>query len=133
MSWANVVVRDILGRLFFAPLEGETGATGSDGSSERIHCIRLDGLYIERANLVGANLLDANLADANFEGADLRHANLGGAHLGRANLRHAILGRADLGRADLRGAKGLTAQQLAEAENVDSANMTRDQRKALGR
>ena len=68
--------------------------------------IRIQGINLERANLLGANLWGANLQGAHllgthFEGAWLNNANLQGAELGGANLQGAQLDGANLQGADL--------------------------------
>jgi uncharacterized protein YjbI with pentapeptide repeats len=65
----------------------------------------LHGAFVRRTDLSYANLEGANLAHA-----DAAHASFRGAQLKGTNLKGTILKGADL-----RDAKGLTAEQLAEA------------------
>jgi uncharacterized protein YjbI with pentapeptide repeats len=118
----------------------------------------LDGAYLNTAILDEADLVDAHLNGASLRGANLHHANLNwadlrgadlfvatlidadlrGADLRDADLRWAYLGSADLGGpnvrgADLRGAdlehaRGVTADQLAEAEFLEGATMPNGQK-----
>ena len=91
---------------------------------------QLQGADLREAQLQGADLRDAqlqgaDLRDAQLQGADLRKANLQGANLHMANLEGADLQWADLQWADLHGAylqntRGLTWDQLKQAQYFDA-------------
>jgi hypothetical protein len=93
---------------------------------------------LQNANLIQANLREASLRSANLEKAHLEGADLQGATLLGANLQGAILLGANLWGAQLTGAnlheailqregwpsvKGLTVEQLKEAEGVNQAHL----------
>jgi len=65
------------------------------------------------ASLQGADLINANLSGANLRGADLNGAALHSVNFSEANL----------ALADLTKAKGLTVEQLCEAENLYETKM----------
>ena len=65
---------------------------------------------------MAANLSRANLEDANLAGAELMTAKLKRTHLVGVNLEGATMDGADLTGADMRGCKGLTQQQIDDAE-----------------
>ena len=76
---------------------------------------------LSHADLTRADLTRADLTEADLSHADLTEARLGGARLGGARLIDADLTRAHLGEANLTGvdlseAKGLTQEQLDQAE-----------------
>src|SRR5829696_4889647 len=89
-------------------------------------------------DLSGANLLYADLRDADLRDADLRGANLNIARLRGADLRNADLTDANLRGADLRGAvlreanlrdaKGVTKNELDQAESLEDATMPNGQK-----
>ena len=68
---------------------------------------------LRSAPLQGADLINANLSGANLTGADLNGAELHSVNFNEANL----------ALADLTKAKGLTVEQLCEAENLYETNM----------
>ncbi|MCR9142210.1 MAG: pentapeptide repeat-containing protein [bacterium] len=70
-----------------------------------------------------ALLRDSDLRDANLRGAVFQGADLSGADLRGADVTDAFFGGADLSGADLRGVAGLTAKQLARAENLSEARL----------
>jgi hypothetical protein len=89
------------------------------------------GLYrakLREAILYGANLARATLAyaylpEANLRGASLRDANLSRAELSGAELSYANLIRTNLRGANLRGVKGLTQEQLEQANGDSSTRL----------
>jgi len=108
----------------------------------------LRGAYLLGVDLRGASLRNANLSDANLNIADLRGANLFQASLSSANLFRAslssanlllaTLSSADLRKTDLRGAylqganlsnvRGVTMEQLEQAEDLEGATMPNGQK-----
>jgi uncharacterized protein YjbI with pentapeptide repeats len=69
----------------------------------------LDGISLERADLLEADFTGVELTNVNFQGADLRYADLtetdlSGADFNDANLTEADLRGANLSEADLHGA-----------------------------
>ena len=111
----------------------------------------LKGAYLEGACLIGADLQGADLQGADLQGADLIGTNLQGAYLQRANLQEDYLQRANLKGANLKGAdlqgaylaaadlteadlkranlikaKGLTIEQLCDAETLYEAKLDED-------
>ncbi|MFW0121218.1 pentapeptide repeat-containing protein [Rothia sp. CCM 9419] len=80
----------------------------------------LQGAKLQGAKLQGANLQEANLQEANLWHANLQDANLEFAHLRGVNLRYANLRYANLQDAYLYDVKELTAEQLAQARNIES-------------
>lgn len=73
------------------------------------------------ADFAGASMRCENLAGVNFakavlRQADLRYANLRGADLRGADLDGAMMERADLRGARLEGSRGLTGEQLLNAD-----------------
>jgi uncharacterized protein YjbI with pentapeptide repeats len=123
------------------------GWTGkSDLELDAVKGLQLTGVDLRYADLREAFLAASVLADAHLEGADLlladlRHAQLSGAHLAGADLlgahlngasllaadlqsaelSEADLTRADLTYADFRGAKGLTVEQIRQADHFEEA------------
>ena len=73
-----------------------------------------------RPDLRSAPLEGADLVNANLSGA-----NLLGAHLNGAGLRNVNFDEANLALADLTRARGLTVEQLCEAENLYETKMNR--------
>ena len=71
-----------------------------------------------RPDLRSAPLQGADLVNANLSGA-----NLLGAHLNGAGLRNVNFDEANLALADLTRARGLTVEQLCEAENLYETKM----------
>src|SRR5215208_2203937 len=103
----------------------------------------LSGAALKLARLSGANLLYADLSEADLRDADLRGANLNIARLRGADLRNADLTDANLRGADLRGAelrgavlreanlrdaKGVTKNELDQAESLEDATMSNGQK-----
>lgn len=105
---ANLRKVDLLG----ANLSGAI-LVGANLSEAKLRLADLRG-----AILIGANLSGAHLEDANLDGADLRHANLSRASMENANLSKVILEGSDLS-----GVKGLTIEQLEQADRVEAAVM----------
>ena len=66
-----------------------------------------------KADLTSAHLRDADLNNANLSGANLRGADLNGADLHNVNFNGANLALADLTKG-----KGLTVEQLCDAETL---------------
>ena len=87
---------------------------------------------LRNANLTKAKLIKATLRDAKLQSANLTGANLTDANLIRAQLEDACLIDANLTRTDFRGAKGITAAQLASAKNADKAVLDEQTLVALG-
>ena len=67
------------------------------------------------ADLNKVNLQGANLWEVDLQKAILAGANLQGASFRKANLQETYLMEANLKNADLQEARGLTAEQVAEA------------------
>ena len=152
----SLVIEHVLARLGFAPLDGGGRSTGSvDTGNERpvrlprvylqdadlrgadLRGADLRGTDLQRAKLQGAALRGAHLRGAQLRGADLQRADLLGAHVHIADLQFADLQFADLQGADLQGAdlreaRGLSAEGIADARDLDQAIMTPGQRSALG-
>jgi uncharacterized protein YjbI with pentapeptide repeats len=94
----------------------------------RLNQTNFENSNLNQANLNGAyasgtNFKDAFLIKAQFENALLIKSNFSNAYLMEANLCNSYLMGADfenasLYKADLRGAKGLTAEQLAKAKTI---------------
>jgi hypothetical protein len=79
----------------------------------------LQGVNLDKANLVRSNFHNADVRGASLESAELTDANLTGANLRNANLQGAELNGADLTDADLTDSK-LQGANLAET-NLDNA------------
>lgn len=88
---------------------------------------------LRNANLSGADLTAAELNSVVMGGANLQNANLTKANLVRAQLNGADLTGANVDRADFRGARGLTAEQVASAVNSDNAIFDEKMLRALKR
>ncbi|MFW0109759.1 pentapeptide repeat-containing protein [Rothia sp. P13129] len=81
---------------------------------------KLQNANLQNANLQNAKLQNANLCGANLWLSDLQNANLQNANLQDANLQDANLQNAKLQNANLYNVKNLTAEQLAQAQNIKS-------------
>ena len=92
--------------------------TRGDRSAADLIEADLGGADLSEANLRGAELARASLRGANLTDALLREADLRGADLTGADLTGAELEQTDLRGVDLREARGLTTEQIAEA-NTD--------------
>jgi uncharacterized protein YjbI with pentapeptide repeats len=88
-------------------------------------------------NLQGANLQAGNFTEAGFHGAILKDANFEGANLQGARFQEAQLEGANFKDADLKGAsfwraKGITVEQIKEAQNWDKAEYSKEFCEKLG-
>src|SRR5215203_2922215 len=88
----------------------------------------LSGAALKLARLSEADLRGANLNIARLRGADLRNADLTDANLRGADLRGAELRGAVLREANLRDAKGVTKNELDQAESLEDATMPNGQK-----
>src|SRR5215211_9442822 len=88
----------------------------------------LSGANLLYADLRDADLRGANLNIARLRGADLRNADLTDANLRGADLRGAELRGAVLREANLRDAKGVTKNELDQAESLEDATMPNGQK-----
>jgi uncharacterized protein YjbI with pentapeptide repeats len=81
----------------------------------------LEGADLLLADLRQAQLSGAHLENADLLGARLKEANLVGAHMRGAELTEADLSHADITYADFTGTKGLTVEQIRQADHFDEA------------
>ena len=127
-----------LARLSGAALYG-ADLSEADLSSADLSKAGLSGYTdLSGANLLYADLRDADLRDADLRGANLNIARLRGADLRNADLTDANLRGADLRGAELRGAvlretnlrdaKGVTKNELDQAESLEDATMPNGQK-----
>lgn len=59
----SLIVGHVLARLGFAPVDARLSSAGPDDTGEQRR-VRLDGVYLQRADLQGAHLQRANLQEA---------------------------------------------------------------------
>ncbi|MBV8857112.1 MAG: pentapeptide repeat-containing protein [Acidobacteria bacterium] len=84
---------------------------------------RFNQAELSRINFIGATLSGATFAGANLKDTDLFYAQLQNTDFFLANLEGANLDYADIEGADFRWAKGLSAEQLKKAKNVQKAKL----------
>ncbi|MFW0121217.1 pentapeptide repeat-containing protein [Rothia sp. CCM 9419] len=111
------------GEVFFP--EG-SNLSHADLTGAHLEFANLQEAHLEFANLQDAHLDFANLQDAHLDFANLQEAHLQGTNLQEANLQEANLQEANLEGANLQNAKlykakELTAEQLAKAQRIESA------------
>src|SRR5215212_2387379 len=106
----------------------DTSLVVANLSGAALKLARLSGAALYGADLSDADLRGANLNIARLRGADLRNADLTDANLRGADLRGAELRGAVLREANLRDAKGVTKNELDQAESLEDATMPNGQK-----
>ena len=105
---------------------GGANLGGADLSGADLIEAYLFGAYLRGADLRGADLRGADLSGADLSGADLRGANLSGADLRGAYLYDVDLRGVDLREANIESARGLTQEQINEANGNSSTKLSAD-------
>jgi uncharacterized protein YjbI with pentapeptide repeats len=119
-------------RLYYADLTS-ANLKGTDAEENvfvldnaNLRGVNLQDADLEYTSLEGANLSNSHLVNTDLSNADLSDANLYHSYLDNVDLSGADLSGADLSDVDLRNDKGLTQEQIDEAEGNERTQLPGD-------